>query len=63
MSYKCLVCGKGSASGNTISHSHKATKRLFRPNLQKLRIVLGGKIIRGKVCASCIRSNKVKKAV
>ena len=40
MSYKCYVCGKGSSSGNTVSHSNKATKRLFRPNLQALRIIV-----------------------
>ena len=43
MSYKCYVCGKGSSSGNTVSHSNKATKRLFRPNLQALRIIVDGK--------------------
>ncbi|MDR2616904.1 MAG: 50S ribosomal protein L28 [Endomicrobium sp.] len=36
MSYKCAVCGKGASSGNTVSHSNKASKRLFRPNLQSL---------------------------
>jgi large subunit ribosomal protein L28 len=63
MSYKCVVCGKGSSSGNTISHSNKASKRLFRPNLQSLNIVLGGKKTREYVCTSCIKSNKVKKAI
>jgi large subunit ribosomal protein L28 len=63
MSYKCVVCGKGSASGNTISHSHKATKRLFRPNLQSLRIVVDGKKTRGYVCTSCIKSNKIQKSI
>ena len=63
MSYKCIVCGKSSRSGNTISHSHKATKRLFRPNLQRLNILVGGKKMRGYVCVACIKSEKVQKAV
>jgi len=63
MSYKCVVCGKGSSSGNTISHSMKSSKRLFRPNLQSLNILVNGKKSREYVCTSCIRSNKVKKAV
>ncbi|MDR3113277.1 MAG: 50S ribosomal protein L28 [Endomicrobium sp.] len=63
MSYKCVVCGKGSSSGNTISHSNRATKRLFRPNLQSLRIILDGKKTTEYVCTSCIKSNKIKKAV
>ena len=63
MSYKCTVCGKSSRSGNTISHSHKATKRFFRPNLQRLNFVMGGKRMRGYVCVACIKSEKVQKTV
>ncbi|MDR2772400.1 MAG: 50S ribosomal protein L28 [Elusimicrobiota bacterium] len=63
MSYKCIVCGKGSSSGNTISHSHKASKRLFRPNLQNLRIIVNGKKTSGYVCTACIKSNKIQKAL
>ncbi|MDR2860789.1 MAG: 50S ribosomal protein L28 [Elusimicrobiota bacterium] len=63
MSYKCVVCGKGSSSGNTISHSHKSSKRLFRPNLQSLRIIVNGEKTRGYVCTSCIKSNKIQKAI
>ena len=63
MSYKCYVCGKGSSSGNTVSHSNKATKRLFRPNLQQIRIVVDSKKTKEYVCTSCIRSGKVQKAI
>jgi large subunit ribosomal protein L28 len=63
MSYKCAVCGKGSSSGNTVSHSNKASKRLFRPNLQSLNIVVNGMKTREYVCTSCIKSNKIKKAI
>ncbi|MDR3048271.1 MAG: 50S ribosomal protein L28 [Elusimicrobiota bacterium] len=63
MSYKCMVCGKGSSSGNTISHSNRATKRLFRPNLQNLHVIIDGGKKSGYVCTACIKSNKVKKAV
>ncbi|MCA6069873.1 MAG: 50S ribosomal protein L28 [Endomicrobium sp.] len=63
MSYKCVICGKGSTSGNTISHSNKASKRLFRPNLQSLNIILAGKKTHRYVCTSCVKSNKVKKAI
>lgn len=62
MAYKCIFCDKGSAAGNTISHSNKTSKRLFKPNLQSLNIVLNNKKTREYVCTSCIKSNKVKKA-
>ncbi|MDR3112298.1 MAG: 50S ribosomal protein L28 [Elusimicrobiota bacterium] len=63
MSYKCVICGKGASSGNTVSHSNKATKRLFRPNLQRLSIDINGNKKRRYVCTSCIKSNKVKKSI
>ena len=63
MSFKCSVCGKGPMAGKTISHSHHASNRVFRPNLQRLRIVVEGKTCREYVCTGCIRSGKVKKAV
>ncbi|MDR1784246.1 MAG: 50S ribosomal protein L28 [Endomicrobium sp.] len=63
MSYKCIICNKGSRSGNTISHSNKVSKRLFRPNLQNLNIIIDGKKVREYVCTSCIKSNKVRKAI
>jgi large subunit ribosomal protein L28 len=62
MSFKCSICGKGPSAGKTISHSHRATNRVFRPNLQSLRIVVAGKTKRAYVCTRCLRSGKVVKA-
>ena len=39
----CYVCRKGPAFGHSRSHSMVATKRRFDPNLQKVRIVVGGR--------------------
>jgi large subunit ribosomal protein L28 len=61
MSYKCSICNKHSSSGNSISHSNKSSKRVFKPNLQKLHILLNNKKKHKYVCTSCIKSNKVKK--
>jgi len=58
MSYKCEICGKKAVSGKSYSHSHKATKRLFKPNLQKQKIVLDGKTQTAYVCTTCIKSGK-----
>ncbi len=40
-----------------------ATKRRFDPNLQRVRVVLAGKATRAYVCARCLKSGKVQKAV
>jgi large subunit ribosomal protein L28 len=59
----CSVCGKKRVSGNNVSHANNRTKRVFRPNLQKIRVQTdqGNKKIH--VCTRCLRSGKVKKAV
>ncbi|MBI4655583.1 MAG: 50S ribosomal protein L28 [Elusimicrobia bacterium] len=58
MAFKCKICGKGPKSGNSVSHSHKASKRIFKPNLQKQKVVLNGIVESAYVCTSCIRSGK-----
>lgn len=59
--YRCVICGKKPVSGNSISHSHRASKRRFYPNLQRQKILLNGKITREYVCTSCLRSGKVSR--
>ena len=58
----CYVCGKGPAFGHSRSHSMVATKRRFNPNLQKVRIDVGGTPRREYVCTRCLKSGKVTKA-
>jgi large subunit ribosomal protein L28 len=63
MSRICEVCGKSSQVGNHRSHALNATKRRFHPNLQKIRIKDGNKVKNIKICTSCLKANKVTKAV
>lgn len=58
----CEICGKTKKSGNNVSHSHKKTKRVFDINLQNVRIVVDGKVVKKRVCTNCIKSGKVTKA-
>jgi large subunit ribosomal protein L28 len=58
MAFKCGVCNKGPVAGNSYSHSHRATRRVFRPNLQRQRVLLDGRTRTVYVCTSCIRSGK-----
>lgn len=37
MSRVCQVTGKGPATGNNVSHSHRKTRRRFLPNLHTHR--------------------------
>ena len=40
-----------------------ATKRRFNPNLQRVRVLLNGVAQRAYVCARCLKSGRVQKAV
>ena len=59
---RCYVCGKGVVFGNSRSHSNIKTRRVWKPNLQVVRVVADGKIVKVKVCTSCLSAGKVRRA-
>ncbi len=59
----CQICGKTMKSGMQVSHSHIRTKRVWKPNLQKVRVVVDGTPKRLHVCTRCLRSGKVQRAI
>ncbi|MCD6233716.1 MAG: 50S ribosomal protein L28 [Candidatus Neomarinimicrobiota bacterium] len=63
MSKVCDICGKGPVYGNNVSHSHNKTRRRWEPNLQKVRVNMNGTVKRLKVCTTCLKSNRVTKAI
>jgi large subunit ribosomal protein L28 len=71
---RCFICNKGPIRGEMIVRSGKAkkeggvgrkitgkTRRTFKPNLQRIRAVVNGKVQRIKVCTRCIKGDKVVK--
>lgn len=50
---RCEKCGKKTQTGNSRSHSHIATKRKFKVNLQTKRDENGKK---RKMCTRCIKA-------
>lgn len=62
MARVCEICGKLPASGNNVSHANNRTRRRWMPNLQKIKIVLHGKVCRANVCTRCIKSDRILKA-
>ena len=63
MSRRCAICDKGPMVGHRVSHAHNLTKRRWLPNLQKISIERDGKVQAAYVCASCIRTGKVRKVI
>lgn len=72
----CHFTGKKTSFGNQITHRGKAkylggvgtkitgiTARKFKPNIQKVRAVVNGRIVRIKVSAKAIRNGFVVKPI
>ncbi len=63
MSQVCEVCGKKPSFGHNVSHSHRVTNRIFRPNVQKVTIKdKNGHVRKARVCTSCMKAGKVERA-
>ena len=60
---KCDVCGKGVSFGIKVSHSHRRSNRMWKPNVRKVRAVVDGSVKSIHVCTRCLRSGKVERAV
>ncbi len=63
MSRECAICGKKPIKAAKISFSHKQNVHRQNPNLQSIKVNENGTIKTIKVCTSCIRANKVHRAV
>ena len=74
MARECFVCGKKAVVGGSITHRGiskkaggiglqlvKTNKRVFKPNLQKVKIKVNGARVTKTVCTACIRSGAVQK--
>jgi large subunit ribosomal protein L28 len=70
----CYFTGKKTSFGNQVTHRGKAkylggvgtkitgiTSRKFKPNIQKVRALVDGRIVRIKVSAKAIRNGMVVK--
>jgi large subunit ribosomal protein L28 len=61
MARSCSICGKQRSVGHKVSHANNKSKRLWRPNLQRVRARVGTAARRVLVCTRCLRSDRVAK--
>ncbi|MBO3746294.1 50S ribosomal protein L28 [Streptosporangiaceae bacterium NEAU-GS5] len=59
MASVCDICAKKPIFGNNVSHSHRRTRRTWKPNIQTVRANVNGTPKRLNVCTSCIKAGKV----
>lgn len=75
MSKMCEICGKGGMAGSIIVrhglakkkggiglHITGISKRRFQANLHTVRVRENGGTVRRRVCAACIKREKIQKA-
>lgn len=55
---RCEITGRGITFGNQISHSHRVSSRVWKPNLQSTKIVIHGMTVKVKVCAKTLKTLK-----
>jgi large subunit ribosomal protein L28 len=58
MALKCDNCGKGVMYGHNVSHAKNRTRKIFKPNLHSVKVVLDGVSKRLKLCVKCLRMAK-----
>ncbi|HEX3733379.1 MAG TPA: 50S ribosomal protein L28 [Mycobacteriales bacterium] len=59
MASVCELCGKKPGVGMAVSHSHRRTKRTWKPNIQTVRAAVTGRRSRKvDVCTSCLKAGK-----
>ena len=39
---KCSICGKGVHFGNNVSHSHRRSNKMWKPNVKSVRCKVNG---------------------
>ena len=59
---KCAVCGKGVHFGIKVSHSHRRSNKMWKPNIKKVNVQTEAGNRKMYVCTSCLRSGKVQRA-
>lgn len=76
MGMQCELCGKKPRLGNQKTYRGKAkylggvgkkitgiNRRVYKPNLQSIKVAKGGETVRARVCVQCIRSGKIQRPV
>lgn len=60
---KCEICNKELAFGIQVSHSHRRSNRIWKPNVKRVKAIVNGSPRRINVCTRCLRSGKVTRAI
>lgn len=54
----CEITGKGTTTGNTVSHSHRLNKRIWKINLQNTKVTINGETLKVRVSTKALKTLK-----
>ena len=58
---KCEICNKSVSFGIKVSHSHRRSNKMWKPNVRRVRAIVNGEHKRIYVCTRCLRSGLVER--
>lgn len=59
---KCAICEKAAHFGNSVSHSHRRSNKMWKANIKSVKVKTEGGAKKINICTSCLRSGKVERA-
>ena len=62
MSKVCYICGKHTVAGRSVSHSQRHVIRSFRPNIQRVTLLVDGRPQKMNVCTRCLKKGDLVRA-
>ena len=60
---RCEITGKGITFGHSITHAHNMNKRIWKPNLQTVKVEINGQLTKVKVCVKMLKTLKAADSV
>ncbi len=55
---KCQICGKAASFGIKVSHSHRRSNKMWKPNIRRVKTVINGTPTHVYTCTRCMRTRK-----
>ena len=62
MSKVCEICGKHPVADRSIAHSFRTVSRKFRPNIQRVTVVVDGHKRKMNVCTRCLKKGNIARS-
>ena len=59
---RCTICEKGAHFGNNVSHSHRKTRKKWKPNIKSVKAKIAGGSRKIRICTSCLKSGRIERA-